>query len=154
MKKTTRKLTSLVALTLVLCMAMSVPVFAAQSDSNIYILDSEEGNTRGIMSQHTLDSGSEVCSSGIYCTITLHLYSSYYMPYFRAGAAGNSNNYVNCTVTTPTGATFDLGSVMANGSVTPYLYINGWAGAGDYVFEFQGTNNGPTGFAAFIYADY
>ena len=153
MKKLTRKLSSIVALTLVLCMVMSVPVFAAepQTNSEVFIINIDEPVRA---QQHTLDSGSQICNSGISCTITLHLYSSYYMPYFRAGAAGNSNNYVNCMLTTPTGATFDLGSIMANGSVTPYLYINGWAGPGDYIFEFQGTNSGPTGFAAFIYADY
>ena len=144
MKKTARKLSSLVALTLVLCMVMSVPVFASSND------DAEQP-TR---SQHTLDSGSKICNSGYSCTITLHLYSTYYMPYFRAGAAGNSNNYVNCTVTIPGGITYDLGSILADGSVTPYFYTYSYLGPGDYVFEFQGTNGGPTGFAAFIYADY
>ena len=153
MKKTTRKLSSIVALTLVLCMVMSVPVFAAEPQTNpeIFIVNIDEPVRA---QQHTLDSGSQICNSGYYCSITLHLDNNYYRPYFRAGAAGNANNAVSCTVTTPTGACYDLGSIMANGSVTPYYYISGYGYAGDYVFEFQGTNGGPTGFAAFIYADY
>ena len=148
MKKTARKLSSLVALTLVLCMVMSVPVFASENSNS----DNSEEPTR--VQQHTLDSGSKVCNSGISCTITLHLYSTYDEPYFRAGAAGNSSNQVYCTVTTPQGYTYNLGTITANGSVTPYCYTNIYGIPGDYVFEFQGTDNGPTGFAAFIYADY
>ena len=148
MKKTARKLSSLVALALVLCMVMSVPVFASENPNS----DNSEEPTR--ISQHTLDSGSKICASGYSCTITLHLYSTYYEAYFRAGAAGNSNNAVTCSVTTPGGQTYNLGSITADGSVTPYFYTLGYSGPGDYVFEFMGTNGGPTGFAAFIYANY
>lgn len=144
MKKNFRRIFSLVlAMSMAVCLLMSSTVFAAG--------DNGAGDEATEPTRSTcIDWDSDV-TSGYGTTITLHLDHGYYSPYFKAGAVGNGNNMVYITVTTPNGHTYPLGTVTADGSLTSDHYYTGTAPAGDYVFEFQGTDSGTTGFMAFIY---
>ena len=145
MKKKFRRYFSLVlAMSMAFCLILSTTVFAAGDNGSGDVTTEPELRSTCIAWDTDV-------TSGFGTTITLHLNQGYYSPYFKAGAVGNGNNLVYCTVTTPTGSTYPLGSVIADGSLTPSLYYTGTAPAGDYVFEFQGTDTGTTGFMAFIY---
>lgn len=151
-KKGTRKL-----LAFALCMVMAMyfmaspAVLATNAFNSPEDIVAFEQSIRSLGT--TIDSGGEI-ASGFGTTVTLHMDRDYYSPYFRAGACGNANNQVYCYVTDPDGYTYPLGTVTADGSTTPYLTYTGTAPAGDYVFTFEGTNPGTTGFLAFMYSNY
>ena len=156
MKKKTHNVTRKL-LAFALCMAMAMYFIASpavlannafNSPEDVYTME------QAIRSLgNTIDSGGEI-ASGYGTTVTLHMDRDYYSPYFRAGAVGNENNLVYCYVTTPAGYTYPLGTVTANGSTTPYYHIDYTAPAGDYVFTFEGTDSGTTGFLAFMYSNF
>ena len=145
MKKKTRKVIYSLVLTLALVSLMFIPSNAKASSNPDTPVIQSLGNC--------IDSDTKI-TSGYTCSITLTMDRPYYSPYFRAGAIGNSNNMVSCEVTFPNGITYDLGTVTADGSTTPYLHYTGTAPAGDYVFDFQGTDSGTTGFLAFMYSNF
>ena len=157
MKKHFRSIFSLVlSMAMAFCLLMSTTVYAAGDSSDSGgDSSSNSGSTNpdfATVSSNCVAWDLEF-ASGFGTTITLHLDHGYYEPYFIASAAGNGNNHVYCTVTTPTGSTYPLGTITANGSSTSDHYYTGTAPAGDYVFTFDGIDPATTGFAAFIYCN-
>jgi len=158
MKKNLRKRIISLVLIVTLCLASSTYVFAS-NDNSLQPIAATAANTAMTSAIMPRAIGSCVASDGMITSgyggkLVLYLDRSYFDIYIRAGATGNANNGVYCTVTLPNGYTYPLGFVTADGSKTSYLCYDGTAPAGNYIFNFEGTDAGTTGFLAFIYSSY
>ena len=155
MKKTKnlRKRILTFVLTAVVCLTSSVTAFASEqlaTPDNVAVASETVVEPRAI---GTCIASDGVITGGYDATIVLTLDRSYFDIYVRAGATGNSNNAIACTVTFPDGSVYPLGLIVADGSKTSYLLYDGTAPAGNYTFTFTGTDAGTTGFLAFIYSN-
>ena len=154
MKKILRKRIIALVLSAVLCLASSISVFAAQP-KNVDFADNAVELLEGGASTYSLGNciaSNSTVTTGNVCELSVTLNSSCSMPYFRAMATGNSNNAVYCTVALPNGEEIYLGTIVANGSKTPYYSYLGTVPAGTCTFKFLGTDAGTTGYAGFIYS--
>lgn len=137
----------------ILCVASSSTAFAStittKDNSDVVSYTSIEPRALG-----NCVASDGVIASGYGCKLVLHLDRSYFNLYVRAAATGNANNGVVCSVTFPDGSTYPLGTITANGSKTSYLLYSGTAPAGNYTFNFTGTDAGTTGFLGYIYSSY
>lgn len=150
--KTLRKRIIATLLTTILCFASSLTVFASSETNYPENVSSVSETTVEPRSLGTCVASDGMIANGYGCEFAVTLDRSYSDIYVRAGATGNSNNAVDCFVTFPNGRTYSLGFVVADGSKTSYLFYTGTAPAGEYIFSFEGTDSGTTGFLGFIYS--
>lgn len=150
-KKTRKRVISIVLAT-ILCFASSLTAFASSQTQYVDDISVASESDASTYSFGTCIAYDGMIANGYGCEFAVTLDKSYSDIYVRAGATGNSNNAVDCYVTFPDGMTYRLGFVVADGSKTSYLFYTGTAPAGDYIFSFDGTDSGTTGFLGFIYS--
>ena len=126
-----KKVLSMVMAASLVFSMMAIPALAADTDTPVH-----EDPVEPIGDQIGSCGGS-ITGSG---DIPLYLTYGNSDAYVKAGtAATGASGTVTCSVTTPGGTTYNLGTIGANGHSTGYLHLS-YASAGTYTFTFTCSN--------------
>ena len=133
-----RKLVAFLSAILVACLFVAHPVFAAETEKPV------EEETTEAQSVGSLIAVNQGRITGGFGSVVVYMDSANWWPDFYAACSGGDGSVVTCSVVTPDGDSYLLGTFTTDGSVkSKYVQGSGRLPAGNYTFYFNAASTQP-----------